>query len=63
MRSIPIFKFINKMDRPGQEPIALLDEIESELGLSTWAVNWPIGSGELFFYAPRSTIRKMVFSI
>ncbi len=48
MRSIPIFTFINKMDRPGQEPLSLLDEIESELGLTTWAVNWPIGSGELF---------------
>ncbi len=48
MRNIPIFTFINKMDRPGQDPIALLDEIESELGLTTWAVNWPIGSGELF---------------
>ena len=48
MRNIPIFTFINKMDRPGQEPLALLDEIEAELGLSTWAVNWPIGSGETF---------------
>ncbi len=48
MRNIPIFTFINKMDRPGQEPLSLLDEIESELGLLTWAVNWPIGSGEQF---------------
>ncbi len=48
MRHIPIFTFINKMDRPGQEPISLLDEIESELGLLTWPVNWPIGSGDLF---------------
>tara|TARA_Y100001968_G_scaffold292692_1_gene298085 strand:- start:11668 stop:13335 length:1668 start_codon:yes stop_codon:yes gene_type:complete len=48
MRSIPIFTFINKMDRPGQEPLALLDEIEAELGLLTCAVNWPIGSGETF---------------
>ncbi len=48
MRHIPIFTFINKMDRPGQEPLALLDEIESELELLPWAVNWPIGSGEQF---------------
>ena len=48
MRKIPIFTFINKMDRPGQEPLALLDQIEAELDLSTWAVNWPIGSGEQF---------------
>ena len=48
MRSIPIFTFINKMDRPGQEPLVLLDQIEAELGLATCAVNWPIGSGENF---------------
>ncbi|WP_320675490.1 peptide chain release factor 3 [Prochlorococcus sp. MIT 1341] len=48
MRNIPIFTFINKMDRPGQEPLRLLDEIESELKLACWPVNWPIGSGELF---------------
>ncbi|TCD57302.1 peptide chain release factor 3 [Synechococcus sp. BS55D] len=48
MRQIPIFTFINKMDRPGREPLALLDEIEAELGLTPWAVNWPIGSGEQF---------------
>ncbi len=48
MREIPIFTFINKMDRPGREPLSLLDEIESELGLTPWAVNWPIGSGDFF---------------
>ncbi len=48
LRNIPIFTFINKMDRPGLEPLSLLDEIESELNLSTYAFNWPIGSGDLF---------------
>jgi len=48
MRQIPIFTFINKMDRPGRDPLSLLDEIESELKLTPWAVNWPIGSGEQF---------------
>ena len=48
MRQIPIFTFINKMDRPGREPLALIDEIEQELGLACWPVNWPIGSGERF---------------
>ena len=48
MRKIPIFTFINKMDRPGREPFSLLDEIESELGLNTLPVNWPIGIGEEF---------------
>jgi peptide chain release factor 3 len=48
MRQLPIFTFINKLDRPGREPLELLDEIEKELGLQTYAVNWPIGSGDRF---------------
>ncbi|MEA5510446.1 peptide chain release factor 3 [Crocosphaera sp. UHCC 0190] len=48
MRGLPIFTFINKMDRPGREPLELLDEIEQELGLKTYAVNWPIGMGDRF---------------
>ncbi len=48
MRKIPIFTFINKMDRPGREPLELLDEIEQELDLACWPVNWPIGSGDRF---------------
>ena len=48
MRKIPIFTFINKMDRPGREPLSLLDEIESELGLTTLPINWPIGGGGEF---------------
>ncbi len=63
MRQIPIFTFINKMDRPGQEPLELLDEIESELGLLTFAVNWPIGSGELFRgVVERATKEVVLFS-
>jgi len=48
MRRIPIFTFINKMDRPGRDPLELIDEIEKELGLACWPVNWPIGSGDRF---------------
>ncbi len=48
MRSLPIFTFINKMDRPGRDPLELLDEIEQELGLKPYAVNWPIGMGDRF---------------
>ncbi|MEA5533496.1 peptide chain release factor 3 [Crocosphaera sp. XPORK-15E] len=48
MRGLPIFTFINKMDRPGREPLELLDQIEQELGLKTYAVNWPIGMGDRF---------------
>ncbi|HEY9875765.1 MAG TPA: peptide chain release factor 3 [Candidatus Obscuribacterales bacterium] len=48
MRSLPIFTFVNKLDRPGRDPFELLDEIEQELGLQTYAVNWPIGMGDRF---------------
>ncbi len=48
MRSLPIFTFVNKLDRPGREALELLDEIEQELGLQTYAVNWPIGMGDRF---------------
>ncbi|NJL92006.1 MAG: peptide chain release factor 3, partial [Coleofasciculaceae cyanobacterium SM2_1_6] len=48
LRSLPIFTFVNKLDRPGREPLDLLDEIEQELGLATYPVNWPIGMGDQF---------------
>jgi len=48
LRGIPIFTFVNKLDRPGREPLDLLDEIEQELKLQTYAVNWPIGIGDRF---------------
>ena len=48
MRHIPIFTFINKMDRDAKDTFDLLDDIEKELGIPTCAVNWPIGSGKGF---------------
>ena len=48
MRDIPIFTFINKMDRDSRSPYDLLDEIEKELGIGTYPMNWPIGSGRDF---------------
>lgn len=45
MRNTPIFTFINKLDRPGRHPLDLLDEIETTLGMKTFALNWPIGDG------------------
>ncbi len=48
MRGIPIFTFFNKLDRPSRDPFELMDEIEQELGLQTYAVNWPIGMGDRF---------------
>lgn len=48
MRHIPVFTFINKMDREARNPFDLLDEIETELGIHTYPMNWPIGSGKSF---------------
>ncbi len=48
MRHIPIFTFINKMDREAKDPYELMEEIERELGVETCAVNWPIGCGKEF---------------
>ncbi|HOX23238.1 MAG TPA: GTP-binding protein, partial [Elusimicrobiales bacterium] len=48
LRQIPIFTFINKMDRPAQEPLALLDEIERGLQLHVCPMNWPLGDGKSF---------------
>jgi peptide chain release factor 3 len=45
---IPIFTFINKLDRPAKDPLDLLDEIERVLGLAVCPMNWPIGDGPDF---------------
>jgi len=47
-RRIPLFTFINKLDRPGRDGLDLLDELESVLGIATYPMNWPIGSGPTF---------------
>jgi len=48
MRDIPIFTFINKMDREARDPFDLLDELEREFGIGTYPMNWPIGCGQKF---------------
>lgn len=48
MRHIPIFTFINKLDREARDPFELLDELEKEFGIGTYPVNWPIGCGVNF---------------
>ncbi|GAC1405125.1 MAG: peptide chain release factor 3 [Candidatus Velthaea sp.] len=47
-RRIPLFTFINKMDRPSLDPLALLDELENVLGIGAYPVNWPLGNGPSF---------------
>ena len=46
MRQTPIFTFINKLDREGRDPIELLDEVESILGIQCAPITWPIGMGQ-----------------
>ena len=48
LRDIPIFTFINKMDREAKSPYELMEDIERVLGIQTYPVNWPIGSGKEF---------------
>jgi peptide chain release factor 3 len=47
-RRIPLFTFMNKMDRPSRDPLELLDELESVLGIGAFPMNWPLGSGDTF---------------
>jgi peptide chain release factor 3 len=47
-RRIPLFTFINKMDRPALDPLALLDELENVLGIGAYPINWPLGNGPSF---------------
>lgn len=48
MRNIPIFTFINKLDREAKDPFELIDDIEEVLGIRTCPINWPIGCGKEF---------------
>jgi peptide chain release factor 3 len=47
-RGIPLFTFVNKLDRPARDPLELLDELESVLGLGVYPMNWPLGTGSDF---------------
>ncbi len=47
-RGVPIFTFMNKLDRPARPSMDLLDELESVLGIHAFPVNWPLGDGPRF---------------
>ena len=47
-RGVPIFTFMNKLDRPSRNPLDLMDELESVLGIGAYAMNWPLGNGQDF---------------
>ena len=42
-RNVPVITFVNKWDRPGREPLELLDEVEQRIGLRPTPLNWPVG--------------------
>ncbi|MGZ3709087.1 MAG: peptide chain release factor 3, partial [Bdellovibrionota bacterium] len=48
MRGIPIFTFMNKLDRPSREPLELLQELENVLGIRSCPMSWPLGLGDRF---------------
>jgi len=48
MRNLPLFTFVNKMDRPALSPYDIMDQIEAEFGLETHPILWPIGDGDRF---------------
>jgi len=48
MRGIPIFTFMNKLDRPSRDPLELIEELENVLGIRSCPMSWPLGSGDRF---------------
>ncbi|QDV33736.1 peptide chain release factor 3 [Tautonia plasticadhaerens] len=62
LRKIPILTFVNKMDRPGGDPLKVLGEVEEVLGIGAAPLNWPIGSGRDFRgLCDRRTRRVSIF--
>jgi peptide chain release factor 3 len=43
-REVPVITFLNKLDRPGMEPLELLDQIEGQIGLRPTPATWPVGT-------------------
>ncbi|SCW32072.1 peptide chain release factor 3 [Ruminococcaceae bacterium YRB3002] len=61
-RGIPIFTFINKMDRAAKNPFDLIDELEKVLGIRSCPINWPIGTdGDFEGVYERSTGKVLFF--
>ncbi len=60
MSGLPIFTFINKMDREARDPFELCEEIEKELGIETYPVNWPVGCGKEFMGVYDRKKEKMI---
>jgi peptide chain release factor 3 len=62
-RAVPVITFVNKWDRPGREPLELLDEIEQRIGLRPAPVNWPVGvAGDFRGLIDRATGEYITFT-
>ena len=48
LRKMPIFTFVNKMDRPGRDPFDLIGEVEEVLGIGVYPITWPVFRGHIF---------------
>jgi peptide chain release factor 3 len=59
LRSIPVFTFMNKMDRENRDPFDLMDEVEQVLGIEASPLNWPVGGAEKFQGVVDRRDRKM----
>ena len=59
-RHIPIFTFVNKLDRYGKAPLELMEEIEDVLGIRSYPMNWPIGTDGHYkgIYQPRNRAKS-----
>ncbi len=61
MRQMPIFTFVNKLDRPGREPFELVGEVEEVLGIGVYPITWPIFDGGGRFLGVYHRLEKSVF--
>lgn len=60
-RNIPIFTFVNKLDREGKDPLTLIDEIEKTLNMQCYPVTWPLGIGQRFKGIYNRLTKKVTF--
>ncbi len=58
-RKLPIFTFVNKMDRPGREPFELIGEVEHVLGIGVYPITWPMYRGGTFRGVYHRTTKKV----
>lgn len=61
LRNIPIFTFVNKLDREGKDPLTLIDEIEKTLNMQCYPVTWPLGIGQRFRGIYNRLTKKVIF--